>query len=88
MQTNREDCGNRYREIILPKPSSATWAEDKSRPFRDYFEAVAQARDAFIDEISASGLDYVANVRAVAQVDAPSDAPDSTEDGATATADE
>jgi type I restriction enzyme M protein len=34
MQTNREDCGDRYREIILPNPPDPSWAHDKSAAFR------------------------------------------------------
>jgi hypothetical protein len=35
MQTNREDCGSRHREIILPKPPSKNWALDTSAAFRE-----------------------------------------------------
>ena len=38
MQTNREDCGDRYREIVLPKPKSKRWAQQQSAAFRKYFQ--------------------------------------------------
>lgn len=70
MQTNREDCGNRYREIILPRPASSEWATRVSSAFAAYFTTLATARDAFIEQLSADRFEYVANVRAVALVDA------------------
>jgi type I restriction enzyme M protein len=70
MQTNREDCGDRYREVIIPKPPSRDWAEKTSRPMATYFRATADARTEFVKEISADDFEYVANVRAAAIVDA------------------
>lgn len=60
MQTNREDCGDRYREIILPKPPSRKWAKQSSDAFATYFKTIASARDAFIGSVSKGGHDYVA----------------------------
>lgn len=75
MQTNREDCGNRYREVILPNPPSRAWAEERSAAFAAYFRAIAEAREAFVESVSGDGANYVANVRAVASADAaPEDA--------------
>jgi type I restriction enzyme M protein len=68
MQTNREDCGDRYREIIVPEPPSVEWAKSASQPFRDYFRKIAAARTKFIKSVTADELAYVANVRAVAVV--------------------
>jgi type I restriction enzyme M protein len=62
MQTNREDCGDRYREIILPKPRSREWALQVSRAFRDYFTMIATAKASFIAEVSDDEFEYVANV--------------------------
>lgn len=62
MQTNREDCGDRYREIIIPNPPSREWARRVSRPFRDYFTSIAQARETFDAAVSEDGFDYVASV--------------------------
>lgn len=62
MQTNREDCGARYREIILPSPPSKDWAREVSGPFRSYFTTIAAANTKFIAGTSADEFDYVANV--------------------------
>jgi type I restriction enzyme M protein len=62
MQTNREDCGQRYREIILPKPKSKAWAKSTSASFRDYFQTIATARASFIEQVRASKFEHVANV--------------------------
>lgn len=45
MQTNREDVGDRYLTIRLPIPRDPTHAAEVSRPFRDYYENLASARD-------------------------------------------
>jgi hypothetical protein len=47
MQTNREDVGHRYLEIEVPLPPDAQRAREVSEPFRTYFLAIAQARNAF-----------------------------------------
>jgi len=62
MQTNREDCGERYREIILPQPRSRAWAFDVSRAFRDYFKAIARAKTEFLLAVSGGKYQHVANV--------------------------
>ena len=62
MQTNREDCGNRYREIIIPKPPSKTWAIETSAAFRSYFEAIAGAKAVFAEHLTEDPFEYVANV--------------------------
>lgn len=62
MQTNREDCGERYREIILPRPMSQRWAQKVSRAFRDYFTTIAEAKTRFVGEVSGDRIEYVANV--------------------------
>ena len=45
MQTNREDVGKRYQEILLPIPESRELADRVSAPFRDYYKTVAVARE-------------------------------------------
>lgn len=80
MQTNREDCGDRYREIILPNPPNRKWAEERSAAFRDYFATLAAARETFVGRVSADGLEYVANVRAVASIDAAVEIQDDLEE--------
>ncbi|MBI3090757.1 MAG: hypothetical protein HYY96_08820 [Candidatus Tectomicrobia bacterium] len=62
MQTNREDCGLRFREVLLPKPMNKAWAEKVSEPFRSYFTRISNAKSAFIDRVRSSQYQYVANV--------------------------
>lgn len=62
MQTNREDCGNRYREVLLPRPTSSTWALKVSQPFREYFQTIASAKPKFVSAVSQDSFEYVANV--------------------------
>ena len=61
MQTNREDCGSRYREIILPKPPNKKWALKMSAAFRDYFSEVAKARERFVTSINNGSLPMIAS---------------------------
>lgn len=81
MQTNREDCGDRYREIMLPHPPSPSWADDMCHAFKAYFSTIATARATFIEQVAADGRDYVANVRAIAHVDAAEAATEEPADG-------
>jgi hypothetical protein len=73
MQTNREDCGNRYREVILPNPPSKEWANSVAKPFADYFTALATAREEFRAAVSADSFRYVASASAHGNVVAPED---------------
>lgn len=61
MQTNREDCGARYREIVVPQPKSLTWAKSQSNAFRKYFQTIAEARQEFSSRLSESGLSFIAS---------------------------
>lgn len=45
MQTNREDVGTRYREILLPIPPSEEIAFSRSEPFRSYYEGMDALRE-------------------------------------------
>lgn len=65
MQTNREDCGERYREVVLPTPKSPTWARKVSAPFRTYFETLAKAKTTFVAETSADEFEYIPTVHQV-----------------------
>lgn len=64
MQTNREDCGNRFLEVRLPRPPDHEWATHVSAPFREYFTAMAAAKADFVRKVSASEFDFIANVSA------------------------
>lgn len=67
MQTNREDVADRYQQIRIPKPKSASWANEVSKPFRGYFTAIAEAKTAFVAAVNEDGFRYVANVYAAAE---------------------
>lgn len=55
MQTNREDVGKRYFEIKVPIPPDAETARRVSQPFRDYYLAMAAARESLTQYLSSSG---------------------------------
>ena len=60
MQTNREDCGKRYGEIVLPRPPNRNWAQGRSAAFRAYFKGIAKAKTAFVDQILTDDYRYTA----------------------------
>lgn len=64
MQTNREDVGYRYKEVLLPFPKSIEWAETVSRPFASYFKGIADAKKQFIESANSDGFNYIASVSA------------------------
>jgi len=59
MQTNREDTGTRYLDILIPIPPTAAEAEMVSDPFRAYYEGSAQLRKRFIDYLSRDDQHHV-----------------------------
>jgi hypothetical protein len=59
MQTNREDVGQRYREILIPLPLSQEDLEAVARPFRSYYEGVISLRQAFVSYLEAGDLHHV-----------------------------
>lgn len=61
MQTNREDCGDRYREIVIPEPPNKTWAKKVSRAFSDYFSTLSSAHEAFRTSTASDSFVYVAS---------------------------
>ena len=69
MQTNREDCGSRWKEILLPKPPSAEWAEDVAKAFKEYFSTIADAKPAFLEAIASDGNEYIPSVYSSAPVE-------------------
>ncbi len=82
MQTNREDCGQRYREIILPRPRDKAWGDETSAAFRDYFKTIAKARAIFIEKVKTSKFEHIASVLSTT----PADKGDALDDGITMTA--
>lgn len=49
MQTNRDDVGHRYQEILLPIPPDEKEAQAASKEFRDYFKGLARLRSKFAE---------------------------------------
>jgi hypothetical protein len=50
---------------MLPRPPSKQWALRVSKPFRDYFETIADAKSKFLTAITDDTFEYVANVRSM-----------------------
>jgi hypothetical protein len=55
MQTNREDVGKRYLELKIPVPESPELAMRASKPFRDYYTELANARSELANYLRTSG---------------------------------
>jgi type I restriction enzyme M protein len=47
MQMNREDLGERYREVLLPVPKEKALRDRWSQPIAAYFKALAAARESY-----------------------------------------
>ena len=62
MQSNREDCGGRYREVLIPKAPNNKWARNRSAPSRSYFSAIAKAKSTFSRALLRDQSPYTANV--------------------------
>jgi type I restriction enzyme M protein len=61
MQTNREDVGNRFLEIVLPVPKSDKQAAAVSRPFREYYTTLAAARTKLDDYLKTANHHFYLN---------------------------
>ncbi|MDA2040170.1 hypothetical protein PDN58_22425 [Bacillus cereus] len=61
MQTNREDVGNRVREIVIPFPTDVKTAEEYSAPFRTYYQSIEEARGDLNDSLK--NADYESHFR-------------------------
>lgn len=59
MQTNREDVGQRYHEIILPYPKSRTAGMEISESFREYYKGIENLRVRFLREIDSANEYHV-----------------------------
>lgn len=75
MQTNREDVGDRYKEILVPRPRDAEWAKAVSAPFRQYFQTIAKARTRFSSALEGSGFEYIASTHSAGRVAGEEAAP-------------
>lgn len=58
MQTNREDVGHRYREIMVPVPPTKAEALAVSKEFRNYFKGLARIRARFTGHLAEEGLHH------------------------------
>jgi type I restriction enzyme M protein len=58
MQTNREDVGTRYHEILIPIPKSATVSAKMGMPFNEYFTALQKARLGLRSALTNEGNDH------------------------------
>lgn len=52
MQTNREDTGQRYREIQIPMAPTRAERDEIARPFRIYYEGTARLRADFLQYLA------------------------------------
>lgn len=59
MQTNREDVGDRYKEIRLPVAPSEQVASTYSAPMRDYYQGVASLRESFLDYLDQDSRHHI-----------------------------
>jgi hypothetical protein len=58
MQTNREDVGDRFNEILIPIPKSKAIANRVSKPFRDYYLGLEKLRNDFSISLRNSGFKH------------------------------
>lgn len=59
MQTNREDVGKRYEEILIPVPPTKEKANRVAKSFAAYYRGVDGLRSQFIESLSADDLHHV-----------------------------
>lgn len=57
MQTNREDVGNRWKEIRIPLPSSKEVADELAKPYRDYYTGLVGLRASLCTALADQGLE-------------------------------
>lgn len=58
MQTNRDDVGHRYREILIPVPPDKKQAQAASKEFKTYFRGMARLRTNFTEYLASEGLHH------------------------------
>jgi len=58
MQTNREDVGDRYREILLPIPLDKKEARNVSKEFRAFYTGLFRHRANFAEYLSNETLHH------------------------------
>ena len=48
--------------MILPNPPTCSWAHKRSEGFRSYFQAIADAKQRFIQSVTADEFEHIASV--------------------------
>ncbi|MFE0040317.1 hypothetical protein [Streptomyces sp. NPDC059015] len=69
MQTNREDVGRRYQEILIPVPPNREAADMHSQAFRDYYLGTQKLRDNFLSYLANEDKHYIFMASSVASVE-------------------
>lgn len=59
MQTNREDVGDRYREIRLPIAPDRGTADARSEPMRAYYEGMHSLRATYLEYLEQEGRHHI-----------------------------
>lgn len=59
MQTNREDVGTRYLEIIIPTPADEAAASKASAPFREYYQGMDRLRDSLVTYLKSDDKHHI-----------------------------
>jgi type I restriction enzyme M protein len=73
MQTNREDTGQRYREIQIPMARSRREHNEIAKPFKAYYEGTAKLREQFLAYLSHDEHHHVFLASSDASVDGDAD---------------
>lgn len=59
MQTNREDVGTRYREIVLPVPLTDDVALKHSMPFRAFYQGMDRLREDLVNYLESDDKHHI-----------------------------
>lgn len=59
MQTNREDVGTRYREIVVPVPPDESVATICSAPFREFYEGMDRLRESLVGHLESDDKHHI-----------------------------
>lgn len=59
MQTNREDVGDRYKEIRIPVPPDSLTSDRVSAPMRTYYDGMNSLRDKYLEYLEADGRHHI-----------------------------
>lgn len=77
MQTNREDVGSRYLEILIPWPDTKQAGHKVSDGFRTYYQGVEKLRTKFVEALAETDLHHTFLSVAEESEDDPADDSDS-----------